>query len=176
MDTGEGPLMSTKLPGCPYRMTSHTGPRIADTDLAFDIQVHRPRFLEHIGAPESARLLNHSPDFWIQHMTPADAIAAAVNLQRDAGLILCQFVFSLQRMSLEVLSLAVYQVPFPMPVVAALSHTPRAPRAAQYMLGMGLCQRMAGPMDLNLSRRCPAMIVGTADTVPRSDRPLPEHD
>ena len=53
-------------------------------------------------------------------METDDAVAAAVNLQRDAGLmssnlqILCQFVTSLQRMSSEVLSLALGQVVFPL--------------------------------------------------------------
>ena len=75
---------------------------VADTNPAFGIQLHHPRFLEFIGAPESARLLYRSPTFWIQHMDAEDAVAAAVNLQRDAGLmlsnlqILSQFVTSLQ--------------------------------------------------------------------------------
>ena len=51
MDTGDCPLVSTGLPGCPYRMTSYTDPTIADTDPAFGTH---PRFLEFIGAPESA--------------------------------------------------------------------------------------------------------------------------
>ena len=113
MDTGDLPLVSTGLPGCPYRITSYTGLAVADTDPAYGIQMHHPRFLEFIGAPESAHLLYRSPAFWVQNMDREDAVAAAVNLQRDAGLmssnlkILSQFVTSLQRMSLEVLSLAV---------------------------------------------------------------------
>ena len=106
-------------PGCPYRFTSYTAPAVADTDPAFGIQLHHPRFLEFIRAPESARLLFRSPAFWVQNMDPEDAVAAAVNLQRDAAVmssnlqILCQFVTSLQRMSSEVLSLAMSQVVFP---------------------------------------------------------------
>ena len=104
---------------CPYRITSYTDPTIADTDPAFGIQLHHPQFLEFIGAPESARLLFRYLAFWVQHMDPEDAVGAAVNLQRDAGLmssnlqILCQCVTSLQRMSSEVFSLAVGQVLFP---------------------------------------------------------------
>ena len=99
------PLVSTGLPDCPYRITSYTGPAVADTDPAFGIQMHHPWFLEFIGALESLQLLFRSPAFWVQHMDMEDAVAAAVNLQRDAGLmssnlqILCQFVTSLQRMS-----------------------------------------------------------------------------
>ena len=66
MDTGECPLVATGLLGCPYRITSYTGPAVADTDLVFGIQLHHPRFLEFIRAPESARLLFRSQNFWIQ--------------------------------------------------------------------------------------------------------------
>ena len=153
MDTGDCPLVSTVLPGCPYRITSYTAPAVTDTDPAFGIQMHHPRFLEFIGAPESARLLFHSPAFWVQNMDTEEAVAAAVNLQCDAGLmssnlqILCQFMTSLQRMSSEVLSLALGQVVLPSPAVAALSPAPCAPRAANYMSAMGLWRPLVGPGD-----------------------------
>ena len=119
------------MPGCPYWITSYTGPAVADTNPAFGMQFHHPRFLEFIGAPESARLLYHSPAFWVQRLGEEDALAAAVNLQRDAGImlsnlqILSQFVTSLYRMSSE--TLAMGSVVFPSEEVVALSTTPRAP-------------------------------------------------
>ena len=58
---------------------------VADTNPAFGMQLHHPRFLEFIGAPESARLLYHSPMFWIRRLGKEDAMAASINLQRDAG-------------------------------------------------------------------------------------------
>ena len=64
------------------------------------------------GVPESARLLFRSPAYWVHHLDQEDAIAATVNLQRDAGLmtsnlqVLSQLVTSLDRMSSEVLHLA----------------------------------------------------------------------
>ena len=83
IDTEESPLISTGLPGCPYRMTSYTGTAVADADEMYGLQLHHPRFLEFIGAPESARLLNHSPSFWVNCLGEECAMAAAVNLQRD---------------------------------------------------------------------------------------------
>ena len=86
-------------------------------------------------------------------MDPEDAVAAAVNLQLYAGLmssnlqILCQFVTSLQRMSSEVLSLALGQVVFPLQEVTALSPAPRVPRVAQYMATMGLWRPPVDPGD-----------------------------
>ena len=88
LDTEDSPLATTGLPGCPYHITSYTGPTVADTNPAFGMQLHHPRFLEFIGAPESARLLYHSPMFWVDRLGEEDAMAAAVNLQRDAGIML----------------------------------------------------------------------------------------
>ena len=123
MDTGDSPLVTMGLPGC--RITSYTGPAVADTNPAFGMQLHHPRFL-FIGAPESARLLYHSPAFWIQSLGEEDALAAAVNLQRDAGImlsnlqIISQFVTSLHRMYSEMLKLGMGRVVFPSEEVAAL--------------------------------------------------------
>ena len=55
MDTATHPIISNVLPGCPYRMTSYMEEDIAEVDLAFGVQLHHPRFLECIGAPEFAR-------------------------------------------------------------------------------------------------------------------------
>ena len=96
MDTEDSPLVTTGLPGCPYQITSYTGPDVADTNPAFGLQLHHPRFLEFIGAPESARLLYHSPSFWVDQLGEEDAMAAAVNLQRDAGIMLSNLQILLQ--------------------------------------------------------------------------------
>ena len=57
MDTADSPLVTTGLPGCPYRIISYNGPALSDMIPAFGLQLHHPRFLEFIVAPESARLL-----------------------------------------------------------------------------------------------------------------------
>ena len=103
METEDSPLINTSMPGCPYRMISYTGTAMVDADTMYGLQLHHPRFLEFIGAPESARLLNHSPSFWVDRLGQESAMAAAVNLQRDAGFmisnlqILAQFVIGCQR-------------------------------------------------------------------------------
>ena len=151
MDTDDSPLITTGLPGCPYRITSYTGITISDANTTYGLQLHHPRFLEFIGAPESARLLNHSPSFWVDRLGEECAMAAAVNLQRDAGLmmsnlqILAQFVMALHWMSSEMMSIGVGHVLFPTEDVADLSMTPRAQRAAKYMTAMGLWRPPSGP-------------------------------
>ena len=144
METEDSPLITASMPGCPYRMTSYTGTAMVDADTRYGLQLHHPRFLEFIGAPESARLLNQSPSFWVDRLGQESAMAAAVNLQRDAGFmmsnlqILGQFVTSLHRMSAEMLSIGVDHVVFPIDEVDRLSVMPRAQRAAKYMTAMGL--------------------------------------
>ena len=151
MDTEDSPLINTSMPGCPYRMTSYTGTATVDADTRYGLQLHHPRFLEFIGAPESARLLNQSPSFWVDRLAQESAMAAAVNLQRDAGFmmsnlqILGQFVTSLHRMSAEMLSIGVDHVVFPVEEVDKLSVMPRAQRAAKYMTAMGLWRPPSGP-------------------------------
>ena len=150
MDTEDSPLINDSMPGCPFRMTSYTGPAMVDADTRYGLQLHHPRFLEFIGAPESARLLNQSPSFWVDRLGQESAMAAAVNLQRDAGFmmtnlhILGQFVMSLHRMSAEMLSIGVDHVVFPVDEVYRLSVMPRAQRAAKYMSAMGLWRPLSG--------------------------------
>ena len=78
-------------------------------------------------------------------------MAVAVNLQRDAGImlsnlqILSQFVTSLHRMSSEIMSIGMGRVVFPAEDIADLSTAPRTPRAAKYMAAMGLWRPQTGP-------------------------------
>ena len=48
--------------GCPFRITSYDL-EIGETDSAeeYGVQLHDPRLLEYVGAPESARLLSRDP-------------------------------------------------------------------------------------------------------------------
>ena len=115
-----------------------------DSRSQMEIQLHHPRFLEFVGAPESARLLCRSPTFWVDQLGKEQAMAAAINLQRDAGKmlsilqILSQFDTSLHRMSFEMMVLGIGQMVFPQAEVADLSPAPRAARSAKYMLDMSL--------------------------------------
>ena len=50
-DTGGHLLISTGLPGCPYRMTTYREEDFAHVEPIFGVQFHHPRFLECIGHP-----------------------------------------------------------------------------------------------------------------------------
>ena len=72
--SGASPWVLHGMRGCQYRMTSYDqesgGP---DFSPAYGVQLHDPRLLEYVGAPESARLLSRSPEYWLHHRTWKDA-------------------------------------------------------------------------------------------------------
>ena len=63
-DSGASSPILDGMQGCQYRMTSydeeHGG---LDFTPAYGVQLHHPRLLEYVGAPESARLLSRSPEY-----------------------------------------------------------------------------------------------------------------
>ena len=95
----------------------------------------------------------HSPTFWVDQLGEEQTMAAAVNLQWDAGImlsnlqILSQFATSLHHMSSEMMVQGIGQMVFPQAEVANLSPAPRAAWAAQYMSAMGLWRPQTGPGD-----------------------------
>ena len=114
---------------------------------------------------ESAHLLTRTLGHWVQTMDREDAVAAALQLQHDAGLmtsnlqILGQFVTSLNRMSSEVMRLAFGKEVFPSDAVGAVSLVPHAQRAAHYMAKMGLWRRRVAQVFPGPCRDLPAITV-----------------
>ena len=98
---GDAPLVLDNLPGCPYCMTSYDQAELADVDPAHGLQLHHPRFLEYVGAPESTRLLSRPPGHWICTMDREEAVSAALQLQYDAGLMMSNWFWAnLSRLSI----------------------------------------------------------------------------
>ena len=149
--SGATPLVLDNLPGCQYRMTSYEGAHSMNADPGYGLQLHNPRFLEYVGAPELARLLSHSPGYGFHHMIHDEAVAAALQLQRDAGLVMTnlqipsQFVTSLNRMSSDVMRLAFGQELYPPDAMQGVSPSPRVRRTAHYMTAIGLWRPTDGP-------------------------------
>ena len=101
------------------------------------VQLNDPRFLEYVGAPESARLMSRSPEYWVHHMGRENALSAALQLQHDAGLILSnvqvlqQLVTSLCRTSSDVLLAVHGRQPFPSSAIQQVMPSHMAP-TSQY--------------------------------------------
>ena len=139
--------------GCQYRMTSYNvNDNRSDMDPAYGIHLHDPRLLDYVGAPESARLLSRTPEYWLQQMGCEKTLAAALQLQHYAGLImsnvqvLAQFVTSLNRMASEVMRVAFNREPFPSKAVQFLTPSHQVRRAAHYMAATGLWRPTSSPV------------------------------
>ena len=77
--SGQAPRMLNSLAGCQYRMTSYDDrDSRADLGPAYGIHLHDPRMMEYMGAPESARLLGRTPEYWLEHMGRERTVAAYV--------------------------------------------------------------------------------------------------
>ena len=136
-ESGASPRVLDSLPGCQYQITSHDEDADrSDFSPAYCIHLHDLWLLEYVGAPESARLLSRSPEYWLHHMGRDRTMAAVLQLQHDVGLILSnlqvlgQFVTSLNRMSSEVMRVAFDQEPFPTEAVQFVAPSHRVRRAA----------------------------------------------
>ena len=143
---GEDRLLETGQPGCPYRFLESGELPFTDGNPAYGLQLHHPRFLELVGAPESACLLDCPPSFWVEHFGKEPTMAVAINLQRliASGVmlsnlqILSQFVMAMNRMSFSMMALGLGRSLFPKAEVKDLAPAPHAVQAGSYMSAMGL--------------------------------------
>ena len=140
-ESGASPRVLDSLRGCQYCMTSYDeDTNRSEFNPAYSIHLHDPWLLEYVGAPESAR-----PEYWLHHMGCERTLAAVLQLQHDAGMILSnlqvlgQFVTSLNRMSSEVMWVAFDREPFPTEAVQLVAPSHRVRWAAHYVAAMGLC-------------------------------------
>ena len=151
-ESGASPHVLDSLPGCQYRMTSYDEENNrSDFSPAYGIHLHDPRLLEYVEAPESARLLSRTPEYWLHHLGRERTLAAALQLQHDAALIMSniqvlgQFVTSLNRMASEVMRVAFDREPFPSEAVQYVTPSHRVRRAAHYIAAMGLWRPPSNP-------------------------------
>ena len=57
---------------------AYSRPAFSDLNPAFGLQLHHPRFLEFVGAPESVCLLYRLPTFLVDQLGEEQVMAAAV--------------------------------------------------------------------------------------------------
>ena len=90
-----------------------------DLDPSYGIHLHDPCMMEYMGAPESARLLGRTPEYWLEHMGRERTVQAALQLHHDASLIMTnvqimsQLVTSFTRTASEVMRTVYDREPFP---------------------------------------------------------------
>ena len=121
----------------------------------YGLPLHHPRFIEWIGVPQSAGLIEISGAQWVNKLSRDQAVAAAVHLQRDVGLmqtnvdVLDQYTLSLQKTTSRMIKLCLGSREFPAEDVAAGALGPRVRRAAVQMEAMGLWRPYLDPLRLH---------------------------
>ena len=150
--SGASPRLCQDNQGCPFRITSYD-PEKGGPDFSpeYGVQLHDPRLLEYVGAPESARLLSRSPEYWVQYMGRERTLSAALQLQHDAGLIpsnvqvLQQLVTALHGASSNIMGALRGHQPLPHHAMQHALPSYRVRRAAHYMTAMGLWHPPVAP-------------------------------
>ena len=152
-DPGQSPIVMDSMAGCQYRMTSYEERmNVSDMDPSYGIHMHDPRVIEYMGAPESARLLGRTPEYWLEHMGRERTIQAALRLHHDASLIMTniqimsQLATSFSRAASEVMRTVHDREPFPTDAVDLATPGRRVRRAAHYMAAMGLWRPTSAPV------------------------------
>ena len=72
--------------GCAFRHTTYSAEDHASPEGGLGVPLNHPRFLEWLGAPDSAWLLEMSPGHWCDTLSRDQAMMAAMQLHRDACL------------------------------------------------------------------------------------------
>ena len=164
--SGASPRVLDGMQSYQYRMTSYDQESGGlDFSPAYGVQLHDPRLLEYVGAPESARLLSRSPEYWLHHIGHEKTLAAALQLQHDTGLILSnvqvlqQFATSLNRTSSKVMRVAFGRAPFPADAMQQVVPSYLVRWAAHYNRAMGLwwppsSQGVRGPLSFATCNAC----------------------
>ena len=95
--------------GCAYRHTTYSVEDHAPPEGGLGVPLNRPHFLEWLGAPESAWLLEMSPGQWCDTLSLDQAMTAAMRLHSDTCLmktnldILDQYVLALHGTASKIL-------------------------------------------------------------------------
>ena len=90
----EGPFLAECSPesicslgaGCAFRHTTYRASDYASPVGDYGLPLHHPRFIEWTGVPQSVGLIEISGAQWVDKLSRDQAVAGAVHLQRDVGL------------------------------------------------------------------------------------------
>ena len=159
----EGPFLEERSaesmrslgPGCAFRNTSYRVSEYAEPAGEYGLLLNHPRFVEWIGVPQSAGLLELSGRQWVDKLSRDQAVAAAVHLQRDVGLkqtnvdVLDQYALSLQKAASRIIDRCLGPCEYPAAEVATGALGPRVRRAAYQMESMGLWRPSLDPLRLH---------------------------
>ena len=156
----EGPFLEERSafhslgPGCAFRNTTYHVSDYAEPAGEYGLLLNHPRFVEWIGVPQSARLLELSGRQWIDKLSRDQAVSAAVHLQRDVVLmqtnvVLDQYALYLQKAASRIINLCLGPCAYPAAEIATGALGPRVRLAANQMESMGLWRPSLDPLRLH---------------------------
>ena len=130
--------------GCAFRHTTYSVEDHARPEGGLGVPLNHPRFLEWLGAPDSAWLLEMSPGHWCDTLSRDQAMTAAMQLHRDACLIqtnldiLDQYALALHGTASKLSQKTIGGGPYPRAEVTAGAPGTHARRASVQMEALGL--------------------------------------
>ena len=139
--------------GCAFRHTTYSVEDHAIPEGGLGVPLNHPRFLEWLGAPDSAWLLEMSPGHWCDTLSRDQAMSAAMQLHRDACLlqtnldILDQYVLALHGTASKMLQKTIGGSPCPRAEVTVAASGPHARRASVQMEALGLWRPSLDPLQ-----------------------------
>ena len=144
--------------GCAFRHTTYSAEHHAIPEGGLGVPLNHPRFLEWLGAPDSAWLLEMSPGHWCDTLSRDQAMSAAMQLHRDACLmqtnldILDQYTLALDGTASKMLQKTIGGGPYPRAEVAFAAPGLHAHQASVQMEALGLWRPSLDPLQFATAR------------------------
>ena len=144
--------------GCAFRHTTYSAEDHAIPEGGLGVPLNHPRFLEWLGAPDSAWLLEMSPGHWCDTLSRDQAMKAAMQLHRDACLmqtnldILDQYALALHGTASKLLQKTIGGGPCPRAEVTVAAPGTNARRASVQMEALGLWRPSLDPLQFATAR------------------------
>ena len=144
--------------GCAFRHTTYKWEDHARPEGGLGVPLNHPRFLEWLGAPDSAWLLEMSPGHWCDTLSKDQTMKAAMQLHRDACLmqtnldILDQYALALHGTASKLLQSTIGGGPYPGVEVASAAPGTHARRASVQMEALGLWRPSMDPLQFAATR------------------------
>ena len=144
--------------GCAFRHTTYKWEDHARPEGGLGVPLNHPRFLEWLGAPDSAWLLEMSPGHWCDTLSRDQAMTAAMQLYRDACLmqtnldILDQYALALHGTASKLLQSTIGGGPYPGAEVATAAPGAHARRVSVQMEALGLWRPTMDPLQFATAR------------------------
>ena len=144
--------------GCLFRHTSYEWNDHAPPKGGLGVPLNHPRFLEWVGTPDTAWLLEMSPGHWCDTLSRDRALTAAMQLHKDACLmksnldILDQYALALHGTASTILQRTIGCGSFPGAEVLAGAPGAHAGRISVQMEALGLWRPTLDPMRFAATR------------------------